>query len=395
METDSRRYINARRLAGSSAVLVVFLTVIRESTYLFAPESASVGVIDYFLFAASIPLITFGFRTSEKWVRMFLIFLVVFTFLSGLLSQTELGNRLDFVNSVKVLFPTVILVLSLTSKARLNNRQLRFAYVAIALLALIALFRTFGNAASNFVTESRHSTAYLIIGIILIVLSLKIRMVTRFTLLIPLLVPLLVLNVATGIIGLLVFFSLQLANYFKLGPAIRVFLLAAAIFVGVFSRVDIFSVRSSEVGLLGSGRLAAWNDGLRSVLNQDFYTQIFGQGSGSSFQFWGVWWWAQKDIHSDFIRFLIENGLIVFVILATGFIFLYSRLQNNNQVGASLLASALLTAAISNGVLGRPYAAVLWALAAIVAKGVYTENSVVRGDEVFEQPALQKDSRFR
>ena len=395
METDSRQYINARGLAGSSAVLVVFLTVIRESTYFFAPEAASVGVIDYFLFAASIPLITFGFRTSEKWVRIFLIFLVVFTFLSGLLSQTELGNRLDFVISVKALFPIVILVLSLTSKVRLNFRQLKFVYVAIALLILLALFRTFGNAASNFVTESRHSTAYLIIGIILVVLSLKIRLVTKFISLILLLVPLFVLNVTTGIIGLLVFFSLELANYFKIGAAVRAFLLAVAISVGVFSRVDLLNVRSSEVGLLGSGRLAAWNDGLRSVLNQDLYTQIFGQGSGSSFQFWGVWWWAQKDIHSDFLRFLIENGLIVFVILATGFIFLYSRLQNNNHVGASLLASALVTAAISNGVLGRPYAAVLWALAAIVAKGINTENSVVRGDEVFEQPALQKDPRFR
>jgi len=395
LEVDSRRYINARGLAGSSAVLVVFLTVIRESMYLFAPEVASVGVIDYFLFAASIPLIAFGFRTSENWVRMFLIYLVVFTFLSGLLSQTELGNRLDFVNSVKALFPIVILVFSLTSKARLSLRQLKFVYVEIVLLILIALFRTFGNAASNSVTESRHSTAYLIIGIILVVLSLKIRLVTKFTSLILLLVPLFVLNVATGIIGLLVFLSLELANYFKLGAAVRVFLLAVAICVGVFSRVDLLNVRSSEVGLLGSGRLAAWNDGLRSVLNQDFNTQIFGQGSGSSFQFWGVWWWAQKDIHSDFFRFLIENGLIVFVILAAGSIFLYVRFQNNNQVGASLLASALVTAAISNGVLGRPYAAVLWALAAIVAKGIYTENSVVRGDEVFEQPALQKDSRFR
>jgi len=381
--------------ASVSLLLMIFVSVIREGAYIFAPDPESLNPVDFLLFAVSIPVLTFGFRSSGKMPRAFIFSLVFFTFTTGFLGQSQLDNKLDLLGYVKELFPIIILILGLTSKLRLNQSQLKLLYLFICMLAAIAFWRTIGNSNAISVVESRHSTAYLLIGLILVVLSLGWRFVYKLTCVIFLMIPLLLLNVATGTIGLLVFLSLELANHYKLGVTVRVFVVASGVFAGIFSRVDLFQVRSSEVGLLGSGRVAAWTDGLKSFWQHDFYTQIFGQGSGSSFQFWGVWWWAQKDIHSDFLRVLIESGLLVFIILSACCLALYLGLQKINHVGASLLASAVVTGLISNGVLGRPYAAVLWSLAAIVARQSHVSKTSVTGDGVFEQPTLRRARHFQ
>lgn len=378
------------RYAAYSLTAMLYLALVRETSYYFSQDTVNLNPIDYIFFVVSIPFLAFGFLKSPKMVRTALITLCFFALFSGIISQYQLASEFDPPATVKALFPIAFLLVGINSGLNLGRRQLLLLGFSILSLAVIAAVRLFGINSALQIAEIRHSTAYLLLGLILILFVSRFRMSIKITLFVFLLSFLVQVNVATALIGLLTFLSFQVASYSKLGVISRMIMLGLGATLVVLTRVDIFRVRSGELGLLGSGRVAAWESGLESFAKHDLYTQLFGQGAGSSFQFWGVWWWAQKDIHSDFLRILIENGFLVLLIVVACFTIGFFTAQTVNSVTSSLLASALITSLISNGVLGRPYAALLWVLAAVLASRKTESGTIFQDTVVFERRVRQK-----
>jgi len=390
MQVRSSGSTKLERYATYSLIAMLCIALVRETSYYFSQETVNLNPIDYIFFVVALPFLAFGFLKSPKWVRTALITLCLFALFSGIISQYQLEREFDPSATVKVLFPIVILLVGMNSGLNLGSLQLILLGFSTLLLAVVAAVRIFGINTALQITEIRHSTAYLILGLILILFASRFRMWIKITFFVFLLSFLVQVNVATALIGLLTFLSFQLASSLKLGVIARISMLGLGATLVVLTRVDIFRVSSGEVGLLGSGRVAAWESGLESFAKHDFYAQLFGQGAGSSFQFWGVWWWAQKDIHSDFLRILIENGFLVFMIVVACFSIGFYRAKTLSNVTSSLLASALITSLISNGVLGRPYAALLWVLAAVLASRKTESSTIFQDNVVFERPARQK-----
>lgn len=365
-------------VAKFSLFAILGIAVTREMLYFFSPEVAALNPIDFALFAVSLPYLLFCLMRGDKYIKRLSIALVATTLSVGIFGQLELDNSFYIESVLKFLFPVLLVLVSVGFQIPLSGYQLRAVYVFVFLFAAAGEIRIFGSQSSVTITEVRHSTAYLLIGVAITIWVSPLRMSIK-ALCLPLLVlPLLFINVATAAIALGVFFMLEAANKLNINKLSK-FMLVAAVIIGIiFTRVDLLTIKAGEFGLVGSGRVAAWQDGFASFMNHGLYVQIFGQGSGSSYQYWGVWWWAQKDIHSDFLRVLIENGLLVFLVLIVGFLGAYWRLQKSKPQLASIFVSAIATSIISNGVFGRPYACVLWALAFVVAgltNGLLVSNS--------------------
>jgi hypothetical protein len=374
-------------MAQWSFVLMVAIASTRELLYYFAPDAELLNPVDYALFLISIPYLLLAFRLSPRSVKIIIFILSFLGVVVTALGQIQLGNNLDNTNAIKTLFPIVLIILGLFSDMKLSRLQLRLTYLLLVLLAISGELRIFGGSTAVSITEVRHSTAYLLIGVAICVWVSKLRLAQKVFVEAVLIVPLFLINVATAIIGFGIFVLLEVANRLNWGTAIRASLFGLIVLAVLYSRVDVSNIKVSEIGLLGSGRVAAWEDGLSSFASHGFYSQIFGQGSGSSFRYWGVWWWAQKDIHSDFLRILIENGLLVLSTLVVSVFYLVVKFGKVQPRTVAILLSAISTSIISNGVLGRPYATVLWALAGVIwFNSAQSTDTKFKDGEVSEKP---------
>lgn len=389
---DDPRNNLAERLAQISLICMLLIASVREVLYFFAPEAASLNPIDYVLFVVAMPYIGIVFRRSNQFTKRFSFALVASFVVFGVIAQLQLGNTFSFENMLKVLFPLLLVIVTAGYTLRLSPSQKRTIVFVIFVFIFAGELRIFGSQGAVTITEVRHSTAYLLIGVAIVIWVSNIRTSAKLILLPALLFPLAFINVATAAIALGVFFTLELAARLRLSSFSKTALVTVIVVLVVFTRVDLSTIKSNEFGLLGSGRVAAWQDGISSFLSHGIYDQLVGQGSGSSYQFWGVWWWAQKDIHSDFLRILIENGLVVFGVLVIGFVMMNTKLQRTFPVASSIFVSAAATSIISNGVLGRPYATILWVLALVVAgQKIQTESSESKSVEVSELPTLSRN----
>ena len=373
------------QISRSSLLAIILVAAIRELLYVLAPESSSLNPVDYLLFAVSLPYLFIAYSYGKAYSRRIVLLLLSISLVVAALGQIQLGHSLDFTTYIKFTFPVTILVLSAGYLLPLRESHIRTIYGLLFLLALAGEIRVFGSQSNVNITEVRHSTAYLLIGVAIVVSVSRISKVPKVLSVAVLIIPLAFINVATAVIALGVFFILELSIFWRLNVAARALLGASVIISVVFTRVDLLNLKAQDLGLLGSGRIAAWEDGINSFFRHGFYDQLLGQGSGSSYQFWGVWWWSQKDIHSDFLRVLIEYGVIVFLVTLAGFLLLYVRLLKIEPTSSSVLASAIAASLISNGVLGRPYAAVLWALAIVVSANASRRKSEeFRDDAAYE-----------
>jgi hypothetical protein len=392
MHNKSRKLLTT---TGNSAqfwlLCILIVSVTRETLYFFASDVVYLNPIDYLLFAVASPYLLVVFRRSDSYTKFMVLVLLGLTVMGGQIGHWQAGNLFIADNIAKFLFPIILIMVTASHQIKLNAFQIKATVVIVSIFALSGILRVFAPQSNTSLTEFRHSTAYLIAGVTLIIWVSQLKFSTKLMISPFLVFPLLLLDVATATISLGIFISLEVSNKWKAGRLLSLALGLTVVFFVVSTRTDLFNLDSDGLGLLGSGRVAAWQDGISNFLSHGAFEQLFGQGSGSSFQFWGVWWWSEKDIHSDFLRVLIENGLIVFIVLLVTLYGVNRRLQNRNSTASSVLLSAIVTSVISNGVFGRPYASILWVFALIIAgQTSRPDNELTKSSEVFERPRLNR-----
>lgn len=105
-----------------------------------------------------------------------------------------------------------------------------------------------------------------------------------------------------------------------------------------------------------SGRTAAYAERIEMILNRSLFELLFGTGAGSEMIINSVWWWEAKNSHNDFLDITIETGIVGLALLSAMLIIIGSRLD---RLQTPLFVAFVTSSAISNGLLGRPFIAVL------------------------------------
>jgi len=118
-------------------------------------------------------------------------------------------------------------------------------------------------------------------------------------------------------------------------------------------------IGSLGVGAIGSGRVDSWAGRLVEFVDRDFATQMLGRGPYSDYQVTELWYWAEKNAHSDLVTILMEFGIIGFVAIVGLWISAYRRTSPLGQVA---LLSIALGAMASNTFIDRPGVAIGWGL---------------------------------
>ena len=172
---DDPRNNLAERLAQISLILVLLIASVREVLYFFAPEAASLNPIDYVLLVVAMPYIGIVFRRSNQFTKRFSLSLVASFVVFGVIAQLQLGNAFSFENMLKVLFPLLLVTVTAGYTLRLSSSQKRIIAFIVFVFIFAGELRIFGPQGAVTITEVRHSTAYLLIGVSIVIWVSNIR----------------------------------------------------------------------------------------------------------------------------------------------------------------------------------------------------------------------------
>lgn len=120
-----------------------------------------------------------------------------------------------------------------------------------------------------------------------------------------------------------------------------------------------FSVIERDVDFaeFSSGRTSAYTERIALLLNRPGPEMIIGTGPGSEVQTSSVWWWSAKNSHNDFIDIAIQAGFTGLAILVA---LLYLPSIRMDRVQLPLYVAFFASSLISNGLIGRPFLAMLF-----------------------------------
>jgi hypothetical protein len=124
---------------------------------------------------------------------------------------------------------------------------------------------------------------------------------------------------------------------------------------------------SGDVNLaeVSSGRTSAYEERLELISGRPALEFLFGTGPGSEVLPSTIWWWEAKNSHNDFIDLTIQMGVVgvalfLLVLLAAGRVL--------GVDGLPLYAMFVASSLFSNGLLSRPFVAVLFLAFALVPR---------------------------
>lgn len=270
-------------------------------------------------------------------------------------------------------YSTSLLMLFLGSFAPIRTRRVVFASLSFIVLAAAIIF-VLRNGTTVYAGTTRfamfwdgpHSSA-LCIGALTIVFFLAVDNKQARLILVGICLILLIgYRVTTAQLMVGFFFLGQLFNSrewnrYWLVPLGLVFITGAAV-----SRDSTAAVTVSNTGLaaLGSGRVDSWVERFTTFAARNPAEQALGTGAYTDYVKTTLWWWEEKNAHSDLITLLMEFGWVgLMSALALG-LFLYKRSGRNGQ---TVLLAVIIGTSISNALLDRPLVAGLWGLALYVA----------------------------
>jgi O-antigen ligase len=242
--------------------------------------------------------------------------------------------------------------------------------------AVIAIYATFVAATSPMVfyaesmrpatftggEEGVHSTAYVLTAIFLGILTLwrlgRLRTSSLVLMSAPLLTLILLFEVRTCWLMILCYIAavpfIRMRKGRTFGDWITVPVLLGVAALGVFLSSAV--VDYSEFAEFSSGRNDAYSERLEMIANRSPINILFGTGVGSEMMKSTVWWWEDKNSHNDFIDITIQTGLIGLV-LTVAMLCLAAAQLDRYQL--PLFLSFVISSAVSNGLLGRPFIAAL------------------------------------
>ena len=174
----------------------------------------------------------------------------------------------------------------------------------------------------------------------------------------------------------LLFFLIPSFLFLYLGYAVRTALVLYLVYIIglLFIRIDYFKyllvqilifvplflflgylVLDLDLNKLSSGRLSMYEAKIEMIKNFNVIEILFGKGAGSDLIDIDVWW-GERGSHSDFITYIVENGILYmfgFVLFVSSLIPLFKKV---NIVFLSIIIGYFFSSLISNGLAIRPLA---------------------------------------
>lgn len=209
-------------------------------------------------------------------------------------------------------------------------------------------------------------------------------------------------QVATAILMVATYIALSAYRAFdrRLSFPRLVFLALATLSIVVAHELLTAGSITEVTGAAGSGRLAAWQLRIEVLSNRELPQLLFGTGAGSDSFYTSLWWWEQKDAHSDLLTLVVEFGLFTWLCTAALVASIYRKLKGP---AAAILVAAIVGSTVSNALLSRPiHALVFWLLVSAAAAAYARSTSVGEkitsnppGGELWEQPPSYPEGDYR
>lgn len=139
-----------------------------------------------------------------------------------------------------------------------------------------------------------------------------------------------------------------------------------------------------DLDKISSGRLTMYGDKFELLGSYTFIEILFGRGFGSDLIVTEKWWWDEKGSHSDYITYVIENGIFYLLTFLVVILSLIRINRKTNLIIISLVFGYLLTSLISNGIAVRPLAGYVFFMGlAFIYMSIYESNNL-RSENVGE-----------
>ncbi|WP_428849961.1 hypothetical protein [Paucihalobacter sp.] len=321
--------------------------------------------IEYLLLPVLILFVFFYRKWAKFSVRiiLFLVIMAVLNIITGLINDVSFLGSLTF--TLKIFSP-ILLFCSLViyhNKTDLDLKKLLIRFFKLCIfLTIIAIFQfnpTF-NRLTNYLPvyfDSIHTHNYILVSIFIGVSYFIYRNNKSYQLILFFAISFAFLligyNVRTALIMYLIYI---IAMLFLVSDLFKYLLVKLAIFVPLFIILGFFVKSEVDLTEVSSGRTTMYADKVEQLSTYNLKDWLFGRGYGSDLIYTDVWWWDKKGAHSDFITFVVENGVIYLLIFIVLFMYLISLTKKINIIYTITILSALFSGIISNGVLVRPLA---------------------------------------
>ena len=158
--------------------------------------------------------------------------------------------------------------------------------------------------------------------------------------------------VRTPLLLYLVFIIIALytkSNFFKL-LWVKLLVFLPLLILAFFLLLDI------DIDNISSGRITMYGDKFEMLSGYSVIEFLFGRGYGSDLIVTEKWWYDEKGSHSDYITYVIENGILYFMLFLLLIVSIIPNFRRLNLIFFSLIVGYLITSLISNGIAVRPLA---------------------------------------
>ena len=122
---------------------------------------------------------------------------------------------------------------------------------------------------------------------------------------------------------------------------------------------------------VSSGRTSAYEERLELIAARPPLEFLFGTGPGSEVLPSTIWWWEAKNSHNDFIDLTIQLGVVG---LALFLLLLAATWRMLDDVRLPLYMAFVVSSLFSNGLLARPFIAVLFLAFALIPRAPTTDD---------------------
>jgi O-antigen ligase len=246
----------------------------------------------------------------------------------------------------------------------------RLLLLSIMVILLTAVFWAVTQPALNYAgtlrpasftggEEAVHSAAYVMIALLLGTLTLwRARWLSlghMLALATPLLVLVLLYQVRTTWVMAIVYFAVLLLVELR-ARLDRGLWLAPACFVTAATVLGYLASLGLDYDQLSSGRTDAYAQRIAIIFNRDLIQFMLGTGAGSEMLTNDIWWWEAKNSHNDFVDIAIQAGLVGLTLVIAMIAVIVARLD---RIQLPLFVAFILSSTISNGLIARPFLAVL------------------------------------
>lgn len=314
-----------------------------------------------------LPLLLLYLVFNNKFIGKLKLLILITFFMLGINIITGIINNINLIDSVnyslKIFSPFYFFCAIITyhNKYKITIKKFLLSTVIFCLaLTLIGIifFNPSYNRFQNYLPiyfDSIHTHSYILLSVFIAIGYLIYRQNHKILLIGYLIISFLFLflgyDVRTSLIMYLIFCITML---FLVSDVFKVLFIKLLVFVPLI--VLLLFLIKIDVNQFSSGRTSMYTEKFDLLSTYTITDWMFGRGFGSDLIKTDVWWWDKKGSHSDFLTFLVENGVIYLTILLLFLYKLMKLLKKSNIIYLSIICGMIFTCIISNGIMVRPLA---------------------------------------